>query len=391
MKKDTLRVRVYNVRFGDAILVSVPDRGPDGETENRHILIDIGNVLSGEGGDDVVFQPVTEDILQVLNNRPLDLYVMTHEHLDHVQGLLYASKKLELKIRARYAWLTASAAPDYYENEEHRDAKKHMREAINIYEATELFLKAAPEAQTPWIRTMMLNNNPRSTNSCVKYLRKIADKTTYVYRGGDLTGSHPFNEARFKIWAPEKDTSVYYGRFRPMTLGVTLGGRPESRPALALPTPPPGVDAGDFYNLINIRRQGYVDNLLAIDKAANNTSIVFSVEWRGWKLLFAGDAERRSWQEMNKRDLLEPVHFLKVSHHGSHTGTPYAELLDKILPRTLPDQRRRRAVVSTYPDTYKDVPDKKLLDKELRPRCDMEYVEKGTVPDGGYRDFNFKA
>ena len=176
-----------------------------------------------------------------------------------------------------------------------------------------------------------------------------------------------------------------------MTLGMTSDEQSGSKPILIVPTPPPGVDAGAFYNLVDIRRHGYVDNLLAIDRAANNTSVVFSLEWRGWKLLFAGDAERRSWKTMNKYNILESVHFLKVSHHGSHTGMPDSELLDKILPRQAPDNRSRCAVVCTYPNTYKDVPDKELLEKELPLRCDLKYVEKGTVEDGGYLDFNFEA
>lgn len=386
---DKLRVRVYNVRFGDAILISVPDRNSRGKTETRHILVDMGNVLSGEGGDDVVFRPVIENIQQVLNNKPLDLYVMTHEHLDHVQGLLYAAEKLGINIKARYAWLTASSAPDYYNT--HADSKKRMDEAIGIYDKIRLFLNTAPELETSWIHTMMLNNNPRSTTQCVKYLRALADKTAYVYRGFDLKNWHPFNEAGFRIWAPEEDTSVYYGRFQPMTLGVTQGRTAKTPPVKIEPKPLAGVDAGDFYNLVNSRRHGYVDNIMAIDRAANNTSVVFSLEWRNWKLLFAGDAEHRSWMTMNKYDVLEPVHFLKVSHHGSHTGLPNPRLLDKILPKRAPDERKRCAVVCTYPDTYKDVPDKELLNNELLPRCDVKYVEKDTVPDGEYLDFNLEG
>src|SRR3954447_1082013 len=99
--RDKLRVRVYNVLFGDAILVSVPDRGPSGKTEQRHILIDFGNAFV-KGGRDDVFEPVMRDILAVLDGRPLDLYVMTHEHLDHVQGLYYTSTANHLDVPVRY-------------------------------------------------------------------------------------------------------------------------------------------------------------------------------------------------------------------------------------------------------------------------------------------------
>src|SRR5262245_27379499 len=96
---DKLTVRGYNVRFGDASLSTIPDRDPHtGITTARRILIDVGNAPrvagTGEGGDDAVFEPVVTDILNELDGKPLDLYVMTHEHLDHVQGLFFAATKL---------------------------------------------------------------------------------------------------------------------------------------------------------------------------------------------------------------------------------------------------------------------------------------------------------
>lgn len=387
---ETLSVRVYNVRFGDAIFITVPDKNNNGQIENRHILIDVGNILSGEGGDDTVFEPVIKDIQKLLDNKPLDLYIMTHEHLDHTQGLLYAAEKLGLKIKADYAWLTASSAPDYYET--HDKAKKQRMMAEKAYHAIYNFYQLTTEEQTPWIKTLMANNNPRSTKQCIAFLRKIAKKTLYVHRESHLTGSHPFNEAQFNIWAPEEDTSIYYGRFRPITaLRFSLSQKPDKELDKITPKPPPGVNAGDFYNLVNMRRYGYLDNLLMIDKAANNTSIVFSLKWRGWTFLFTGDAERRSWQTMNKYGMLEPVHFLKVSHHGSYTGMPEPELLEKILPLRVPARKKRNAVISTYPGPYKDVPDRELLASELSPRCGLAFVEKETVPDGGYIDFTFKG
>jgi len=384
---DTLRVRVYNVRFGDAVLVSVPDRG-----ETRHILIDVGNVYSGEGGEDALFRPVVEDILRVLDGRRLDLYVMTHEHLDHVQGLLYAEEKLfpagslRDRLGTRHAWLTASAEPGYYEQEGHEQARKGFNEARENYAAIARFLAAAPEAETPWLRALMLNNDPLTTADCVAYLRGLAEQTWYVSRGVDLAGKHPFQEARFEIWAPEEDTSVYYGRFQPMALGVTPGRGARGKPALSAPIPPPGVDAGTFYNLVDMRRRGLADNMLAIDRAANNTSLVFCLEWRGWRLLFPGDAELRSWKTMHKYGQLKAAHFLKVSHHASHNGTPVGPLLDIILPTV--SSGSQVAAVSAYPGTYKDVPHETTL-AELGDRCSLHSVI-GTA-DGSYLDFEFAA
>ena len=79
-----------------------------------------------------------------------------------------------------------------------------------------------------------------------------------------------------------------------MALNVTPGEGGRGRPTPSRVTPPSGVDAGAFYNLVDKRKRTYLDNLLSIDKAKNNSSLVFLLEWRGWKLLFPADAEKRA-------------------------------------------------------------------------------------------------
>ena len=210
-----------------------------------------------------------------------------------------------------------------------------------------------------------------------------------MHRGLDLDGTHPFREAKLELWAPEEDTSIYYGSFQPVAFGASANGTGGERlRSLNVPTPPRGVDSGAFYRLVDSRVRGVFDNLLAIDRAANNSSVVFSLEWRGFRLLFPGDAEHRSWKEMDKRGLLKPVHLLKVAHHGSWNGTPSGELLDKILPVPAPDNRKRYAVVSTCTDTYHNVPDTELLTR-LKERCIVKSVEDS--PNDLYFDVKFTA
>jgi beta-lactamase superfamily II metal-dependent hydrolase len=387
----SLRVRVYNVRFGDAVLISIPER--DGAREvTRHLLIDMGNVLSTSGGDDAVFEPVMRDILEVLDGAPLSLYVMTHEHLDHVQGLLYASEQLELELPGtERSWLTASSALDYYES--HPDAKRALDIASRNYEAVRLHFAANKEDELPTaVRAMLANNDAlmkatgsSKTAQCVDFLRRLTPNTTYVHRQNGSVPPHPLREAELEVWAPEEDTSAYYGRFDPSRLRPLEIDPDHSK---GIPIPPPGVDAGAFYNLVELRRGGHSDNLLAIDKAANNTSVVLALEWRGWRLLFPGDAEERSWQTMEAAQVLKPVHFYKVGHHGSHNGTPSEEILEKILPARPPDDRPRRAVVSTCSGTYNNVPDDATLER-LGSRCSVHSTM--GLEDGEYVDIEFEG
>jgi len=385
---EPLTVRLYNVRFGDGILISVPDEEADGSPRMRHILIDVGNAASKAGGENEVFRPVFDDILRVLDDQPLDLYVMTHEHLDHVQGPLWAAKKqfsdeqLKDALKVQHLWMPASSHPNYYDT--HPKSKKQLDGAASAFANIQRFLGASPEE--PKLAAMLRNNNRLEgpsplgasgshgrTGDCVAFIRTLAppERTHYVHRSVgaagngtppfELTGTHPFRRAELEIWAPEEDSSEYYGRFRPMALGVAPGAAVTA--AGAPVTPPAGVDAGAFYNLISMREGGYVENLLAIDRAANDSGIVFCLKWRGWTLLFPGDAELRSWKEMNKKGVLSPIHFLKVGHHGSHNGTPNAELLTKLFPMPVPTNRTRVAAVSTHDNQYPGIPHQETFDE----------------------------
>lgn len=375
-----LVLRAYNVHFGDAIFVELPDQDPQtGTTTTRRILIDVGNVLNEEGGDDSVFQPAIDDIVTRLGGQPLDLYVLTHEHMDHCQGLqflaerIYKNGLLKEKLKPQYAWLTASAEGDAYYNR-FPDARRQRLRFRSLYDAAARFVAAHPSENSPVLRRLLANNDYRVTDKCVAFLRTLAaKKTTYVFRGCSLAGAHPFQEAKFEIWAPEENTTDYYGRFQPSPLHLGAAPPPDRPPRRARrkaePRPPAGVDAGAFYNLVGMRALGFCDNMLAIDAAANNTSVVFTLEWRGWRLLFTGDAEIRSWKTMDREGVLKPVHFLKVSHHSSHNGTPAADLLEKVLPNVRPDARKRRAVISTWTDTYSGIPHGPTRQR-LQSRCD---------------------
>jgi hypothetical protein len=232
---------------------------------------------------------------------------------------------------------------------------------VDMYRRVSALMAKRPTAATRVFEAMLANNDPRKTDECVAYLRTLnADKTHYVHRTAKFRGTHPFREARLSVWAPEEDTADYYGRFQPLDAGAVpipvAASRGRGAKRVADPLPPPGVDVGAFLGLVEARRSGVADNLLAIDKAANNTSVVFALEWRGWRLLFAGDAEIRSWKTMAREGVLQPVHFLKVSHHGSENGTPTDAIFDAILPAVAPDNKGRHAAISTWRKTYSGIP-----------------------------------
>lgn len=401
---DTLRIRVYNVLFGDAILITIPDKDETtGETTERNILIDVGNVLSKRGkkdengnegeiiGDDAVFLPVLKDVEKELKGKPLDLYVMTHDHLDHVQGLFFCSNKYDLDLNVNYSWITASAEGDAY-YQKFPDAEREKKKFKAMFEDVEKYFQLSAAEKSMQVQALLANNNPRSTEQCVDYVKKLAKKkTSYVFRGSKP--EHPFKEAKFEILAPEEDTSEYYGKFQPIHLGVSdvkVGNKTTS--VIAESIPPSGVDAGAFFNLVDARKNGLFDNLLAIDKAANNVSVVFTMEWRGYRFLFCGDAEQKSWKtiEKNAKNKLNPIHFLKVSHHGSSNGLPIINVLDHLLPKNSPDGKQRFAAVSTCVGAYNGVPHEETLGV-LKERCQVKSTKDDLFAGKNYFDLTFEG
>jgi len=360
-----LLVTAYNLGFGDTLLVTIPERQRGRETD-RHVLIDFGNVLGKFDEESRIFGEVAEDIRRRLDGRPIDLYIMTHEHMDHVRGLTYASS-LNIPLPIAYCWLTASSDPRY--GLRYPRAEKRLALYREEYQRVQLAIAAQGLTPAEPLQAFLAINDFNRTASCVDFIREAAaKKSSYIHRESRLVPgrNHPLREAQISIWGPEADTTVYYTRFRPVAAQAiqTLTGQPPSLEA------PEGIDPIGFGKLIDFLKSGFSDNLLAIDRAANNTSIVFLLEWRGWKLLFPGDADLRSWAFMERLGLLQPVHFLKVSHHASRNGTPPEELLEKLLPAVRTDARPRTALVSTSPGVYNGVPDPQTQDR-IRTRVDQ--------------------
>jgi beta-lactamase superfamily II metal-dependent hydrolase len=373
-----LTVTAYNVLFGDAILVSIPERSGR-STIMRHVLFDVGNVLAGADSTVRVFRSILDDMARRLDGRAIDLYVMTHEHMDHVQGLPAAHGDGYQLPPIDHAWLTASSSSTYYERF-HEAERQRSRHRAAYDRVRRIALQRGLLGVAP-VRAFLHNNDPRRTEDCVAFLRRLARRrTSYVHRGfKPVAGkSHPFSEAKLAVWAPEPDTSSYYGRLRPVM---------QSRRGRRLPVPA-GVDREAFEALVEFSHSGLGDEMLAIDRAANNTSVVLSIEWRGWRLLFAGDAELRSWRTMERQRQLRPVHFVKVGHHASHNGTPDERVLERILPLRRHDARRRTALVSTCAGTYNGVPDHDTLAR-LERRVD-ELVLTSRVPVGSAVEIRFE-
>lgn len=371
MAKPSIRVRSYNVGFGDCFLVTLRD-----EARTWNMLIDFGNAPTNS---DAVFEGIAKDI-QAETSGKLDVVVMTHEHLDHMAGF-YSQRKVFDNCQVDYVWTSLPSHPDYYKKYPKAEPLKKLREMAAGFAADSERRRITMAAS---FYTMLLNNLSNADRvNYVRNLSKDPNRVLYLKRGSSVLG-RPFPKSfRFHVLAPEADASIYYGseshNLTSLRRGLLHSGadaEPEDRKWLFKEVPqtrggiPPNLSSADWRRLRESIQTGAVDSVRAIDRAQNNTSLVFVLEFAGKRLLFPGDAELESWEIMKKKcnHQLRNIDFFKVSHHGSHNGTP-RELLNQLLPV----QRKDKAtiMVSTMSRVYgtqNPVPDEETM-KDLKQRC----------------------
>ncbi|HLN88634.1 MAG TPA: hypothetical protein VK253_01055 [Candidatus Binatia bacterium] len=421
MMADTALVRVFSVGFGDCIFTKIPD-GNGFFT----MLIDCGT--SGEP------KPLTKALTTIKTMLPdrggkkqLDLLVVTHPHADHLKGFDSDAFK---DIKVSRIWLSC------FMKQDHPQARKsHALQAIAERAAYSLLSRGISSEMG--LDTLLTNSisNPSALKALritlpqdngietVYVSRDVADPSLIIadgrkqnhdldfYKGTTCLSNFEESNTRLRILAPEWDIDGYYlGEDVPnydalrslfaLNKGrVSKAATSEARKSLPQPS---NISRRDF----RLLSQNLMSSALSFaqddDALKNNTSVVLLLEWRGRRLLFAGDAEfagtgvnkgRRNsnWDVMLKvlaaEDCLsKQLDFLKVGHHGSVNGSPFIDkrnakqiFLDNILSK----QGKAKVVVSTIAGKHgdkKEVPYMELM-KELGLRCtnSREYPENPEI------------
>jgi beta-lactamase superfamily II metal-dependent hydrolase len=383
MAKPTIRIRSYNVGFGDCFLVTVPDGG-----QTRHMLVDFGNA---PGQRNTNYPAIADDINNETGGH-LDLVVMTHEHLDHLEGF-YDQRKIFSKMTVDWVWMGLPSKPGYYKDYPKARPIKHLRELAEEFDRR-MSIRGVPFA--PSFQTLLKNN--LSNADRIDYIRKLSGKAKrvlYLRRGHSVLNKPFSNKVKITFIAPESDMSVYYPKKGGNSIQAIArrlvsansdaevaasDGDDWRFPGVPRETgSPPNLTERDWRLLREMIQVGGVESIRALDKAANNTSLAFVIEVAGHRLLFPGDAELESWAMIAKKcpAQLKPVDFLKVGHHGSHNGTP-TDQLDRLLPKT----RKSKAtiMVSTESKVYgtqNPVPDEDLM-TDLEGRCKKLLTTDGS-------------
>ena len=335
----TVTVRMYTVGFGDCFLVTA---GRPGEQPWR-MLVDCGVHFKGRSAHPL--SSVVADIVSevTVDGTPrIDLVVATHRHQDHISGF---TDPLWDTVEVADVWLPWCEDPA-------DPVSQRLRTRLDAMARTLALRFAASDPDSAQLALNSLTNEKAMTT-----LRQgFAGKATRTYVSADRpvrTELPGLRGGRIYVLGPTRDEAAIR-RMEPTKAerwltteeaGSVLGSEPSpfgdayevrvrdgatSRAATraeyeavftdlsvseklwASFTPPVGGDA-----------------LVAaswLDRALNNTSIVFVLEVGDQRLLFPGDAQWGVWESIltnpDARALLAGVDLYKVGHHGSHNGTP---------------------------------------------------------------------
>lgn len=344
-EQNRVTVRMYNVGFGDAFVVTVHR---DGRT--WRMLVDCGVHKSGQVHS---IESVVETIIADLRAESatgeahLDVVVATHRHADHISGF---ARPEWAEVTVGEVWLS------FVEDLDDEDARglreAHDATATALLELVEnraavLGADSLPE-EIAMARSFALNS---LTN------QDALDRLLGV-NGSGFARPHPI---RFFPYATPEDNRVAP---LPGVLVHVLGPSrdqarlkqmdpPRSAGWLRLGADGAGVERapgiGNLFapgfrvpedkasaalrkalrslNLADVSNDaGVLSAAALLERVVNNTSLFFVLDVAGTRLLFPGDAQHGAWQHVladeENRELVRDCAFYKIGHHGSHNATP---------------------------------------------------------------------
>lgn len=338
-KADELRVRMYNVGFGDCFLVTIPTTdGP------RRMLVDCGTHPSSTGPKRAERDAVPllmADLEAEAGERRVDVVVASHRHRDHLSGF---ENPLFATLEVGEVWLPWTENRDDPIATALRTRMGIAAEALSLARsgivnpspalaaadellANNLALKNEASMETLW--DGFLGSPER------RYLSAADVPLETPLLPGvriHLLGPATDEETLRNLEPPKKETFAHLGAPTPSPDDET---RQPFDPEWAIPADiARTLDTFDGLHVsgqvVGAIRALAADELLAaaasITSAINGTSLVFVLEVRGLSLFFPGDAQWGTWKSIldspTARSVVQRCAFYKIGHHGSHNASP---------------------------------------------------------------------
>lgn len=405
-----VRVRMYQVGFGDCFLVSLEYDGPlaDGRAE-RHLLVDYGSTRSArEHRAKGRMSEVAKLIAEHTHGR-LDVVVLTHRHKDHLFG--FSDNTGEKTIRDLKPTLVlrpwtedpdllatadrpAPVAPvaGHGAGDGARDgARDGAGErggiaagiAAGIGAASASFARGLTQAQEavemlaarPGLQAGLkaAADDQLKNADAIALLDELAGdgRGRYLYAGADPETSKVLPGLQITVLGPptlEQDPRVAQQReddpqYWMLALRASLRaaaaevspGEPGAEPTVHVG---PGPVRWLIEHLAEQKTHSVARLVRKLDDALNNTSLVLLMEVGDLRMLFPGDAQIENWQftldrlddEPVLKEKLTDLDLYKVGHHGSRNATPRS--LHALWLNRSDGRPPMTALMSTRPDVH---------------------------------------
>jgi Predicted hydrolase (metallo-beta-lactamase superfamily) len=341
--KRTITIGMYNVGFGDAFLVRIPDGAGE-----RRILFDCGMHMGGPGPTPIseVAKRIVADVTDNGKAR-IDVVVGTHRHADHVSGF---QQTIWSKVAVSEVWLPWSEDPNDAHAQKILESQSKRSLALMKHITARArkdkdFRAAAAKSGLMEIAENNLRNAPAMKTLHEGFAGGTAKRFFLPSNNNERPRSFTTDVlpgVKVHVLGPSKDDAVIANLvkeeeklFRISQSESSDTGEPPFKPRWVKPTAEINTDPAleqlrlDAKTLKNIEDIGDGSELAAAastDNQINNTSLMLLFEIGNAVLLFPGDAQWGTWQaalnDPEWQPLLKKVTFLKVGHHGSENATP---------------------------------------------------------------------
>jgi beta-lactamase superfamily II metal-dependent hydrolase len=303
---------MYQVGFGDCFLITFPG--------DHHLLIDCG---VHQKDDDSIIPGVVADIKQVTNGR-LGVVLATHEHYDHISGFAQVADLFK-SMTTEEVWLPWTV------NQKNPSAAMISAMEMKLIEV--LKLQGLTELAQSYVLEFYSNKTAFNTlkgewSGKQPKIRWLPDEEEYIE-----TAALPGVE--FQLLGPQRNNPY-----------ISIGDPDESDAYLALLTE---MDGGDWkspfldkyflnkeeafkkFPTLNgkepLSQEDLIQSYLAANGIVkNNRSITLLIKYGEALMLFPGDMQYGGWKSIydstDFKSKMSDVDLIKISHHGSHNGTP---------------------------------------------------------------------
>ena len=367
-----VRVRMYQVGFGDCLLISAEYDAPlaDGRAE-RHILIDYGTSHSPRKGFARGRMADVAALIEQHTHGVLDVLAVTHRHRDHLRGFEVDAgaeilRRLAPKVVLR-SWTEdpalapdaagpagapgAPGAPGLAAAPAPADgvvgpasvryarllgtAQEHAGALAGLAAHDKLVAAAAEEQLKNADAVALLDE--LSAGERGRYLYSGADAGLADLVPGLVTTvlGPPTPDQEPGVTRQAADDDEYWLTALDASLALSTSvaasdaGAEDDERSDSVPVGP-GPVRWLIDNLKAQRTHSLLRLVRNLDDALNNTSLLLLFEFGELSLLFPGDAQIENWQHTLKRFAKEPelraklttIDLYKVGHHGSRNATP---------------------------------------------------------------------